>query len=104
MIAWMTVGSTWPTLSVPGICSSGTIFHARNIAVVVANEPMPSVSKKLVTNPIPVCSGVGMHRLVTAMLATRALAPRHRVPGDGVEHCDDDQRDDQGEFEVHKLG
>ena len=52
MIAWVTVGTTWPTLSVPGINSSGTIFQARNIAVVGANEPMPSVSKKFVTAPM----------------------------------------------------
>ena len=52
MMAWITVGRTCPTLSVPGICSSGTNFQARNIAVVVANDPMPSVSKKLVMKPI----------------------------------------------------
>ena len=48
----MIVGRVWPTLSVPGIFSSGTTFHALNIAVDVAYEPMPSVSKKLVTKPM----------------------------------------------------
>ena len=42
----------WPTLSVPGISSSGTRRIARKIAVVVANDPMPSVSKNTVTKPV----------------------------------------------------
>src|SRR5262249_53668437 len=46
------VGGVCPTFSVPGIRSSGTIFQNLYIAVVGANEPMPRVSKKLVTNPI----------------------------------------------------
>ncbi len=51
MRAWASVGSVCPTFSVPGIFSSGTIRHRRNADVVGANEPIPSVSKKLVTNP-----------------------------------------------------
>ncbi len=51
MNAWAIVGIVCPTFSVPGIRRSGTILRRRNIAVVVANEPMPSVSKKLVTAP-----------------------------------------------------
>ena len=47
------VGSVWPTLSVPGISRSGTILKNLKTAVVGANEPMPSVSKKLVTKPVP---------------------------------------------------
>src|SRR5882672_5464828 len=39
-------------LSVPGICSSGMRCRNLKIAVVVAKEPMPRVSKKLVTNPV----------------------------------------------------
>ena len=58
--ACTTVGKTWPVLSVPGICWSGTSFQNLNALVVVAYEPMPSVSKKLVTNPIASCSGVGI--------------------------------------------
>lgn len=40
--------------------SSRTCFKSLYIEVVVANEPMPSVSKKLVTNPIPTSGGVGL--------------------------------------------
>ena len=47
-----TVGSVWPTFSVPGIVSSGTTRRNLNAAVVGANEPMPRVSKKFVTKPI----------------------------------------------------
>src|SRR6266702_2615467 len=50
--AWMTVGVAWPALSVPGICSSGGWRRSLKIAVVGAKDPMPSVSKKFVTNPI----------------------------------------------------
>jgi len=32
------------------------------MAVVVANDPIPSVSKKAVTKPMAVCSGVGATR------------------------------------------
>src|SRR5579871_621564 len=45
------VGAQWPTFNVPGIFSSGTIFQNLNTDVVGANDPMPSVSKKLVTKP-----------------------------------------------------
>ena len=58
-----TVGRAWPTLSVPGIRSSGTKRSSLNNEVVVANEPMPSVSKKFVTKPIampiPAATGSG---------------------------------------------
>ena len=63
MNACTTVGSVWPALSVPGITRSGTIRSARKSAVVVANDPIPSVSKKLVTAPTPTCAGVGQPRL-----------------------------------------
>src|SRR3970040_31222 len=52
MSACATVGSACPTFSVPGIFSSDTSFHKRNIVVVVAKDPMPSVSKKLVRRPM----------------------------------------------------
>jgi hypothetical protein len=57
--ACASTGSASPTMMVPGINSSGTRWKSRNAAVVVANEPMPSVSKKFVTNPISRSSGVG---------------------------------------------
>ncbi len=53
MKACAIVGSVWPTFSVPGIRRSGTILKNLKIAVVGANEPMPSVSKKFVTKPVP---------------------------------------------------
>jgi hypothetical protein len=51
MMACVIVGSAWPTFSVPGISSSG--IRLRNLiqAVVDANEPMPSVSKKFAMKP-----------------------------------------------------
>ena len=52
MNAWAIVGRACPTLSVPGIFSSGTRRLSLNMDVVGANEPMPSVSKKLVRKPI----------------------------------------------------
>jgi hypothetical protein len=58
MKACATVGSVCPTLSVPGITRSGTSFNQRKRAVVVANDPIPSVSKKFVTAPTPTCTGV----------------------------------------------
>ena len=45
------VGNVFPAFSVPGTIRSGTIRFRRNTAVVVANDPMPSVSKKLTTAP-----------------------------------------------------
>src|SRR5260370_25377740 len=51
---------------------SGTIPKNRNSDVVVANDPMPSVSKKLVTAPTPSESGVGGARSV----AGDGAAPR----------------------------
>ena len=56
------VGSVWPTLSVPGITRSSTELRNFQIEVVVANEPMPSVSKKLVTNPMSSSAIVGAAR------------------------------------------
>jgi hypothetical protein len=45
------VGSAGPTLSVPGINSSGTRRKSLKIAVVGANPPIPRVSKKSVAKP-----------------------------------------------------
>src|SRR3954463_8435249 len=38
---------------------SGTSFNHLKSAVVVANDPIPRVSKKLVTAPTPMCVGDG---------------------------------------------
>src|SRR4051812_42369372 len=54
------VGTVCPTFNVPGMFASS--FTARpnlNSDVVVANDPIPSVSKKSVTAPITSCAGVG---------------------------------------------
>ncbi len=53
------VGSAWPTFSVAGMNESGT--RRRNLiqAVVVAKEPMPRVSKKLVMKPRPTIGADG---------------------------------------------
>jgi len=42
----------WPALRVPGMSWSGTMRVNLKMDVVVAKEPMPSVSKKLVTKPV----------------------------------------------------
>ena len=52
MKAWKIVGMVWPALRVPGMSWSGTIRVNLKIEVVVAKEPMPRVSKKLVTKPV----------------------------------------------------
>jgi hypothetical protein len=59
MNACAIVGNVIPTLSVPGRTSSLTRFRSLYIEVVVANEPMPRVSKKVVTNQIAPSNGVG---------------------------------------------
>ena len=59
---------------------SGTIRRPRKSAVVVANEPMPSASKKLVPKPTPICSGVGKRASVAGLASGFPLlgAPRLR--------------------------
>ena len=54
---------------------SGTILKKRNIAVVVANEPMPSVSRKLVTAPTPIDSGVGTRASVAGDAGAARRSP-----------------------------
>ena len=73
MKAWVMVGMVWPMLSVPGIHSSFTSFHALNIAVVGAYEPMPRVSKKFVMKPMIRSRGPGKPS------ASFACAPRYHV-------------------------
>ena len=52
MSASAMAGSACPELSVPGMFSSGTRLKILKIAVVGAKQPMPRVSKKLVTKPV----------------------------------------------------
>ena len=49
----------WPTFSVPGMRASSTTRPSLYIDDVVANDPIPSVSKKSVTAPMTSCTGVG---------------------------------------------
>src|SRR5262245_32893014 len=85
--ACVSTHSASPTMMVPGINWSGTRRNSRNNVVVVANEPMPRVSKKFVTNPIARSSAVGVAlptggaaaRLIsiaTRTMSTRPLATR----------------------------
>src|SRR5262249_1031174 len=48
-----------PTVIVPGMIRSLTIFRSLYQAVVCAYEPIPNVSKKFVTKPIARCSALG---------------------------------------------
>ncbi len=79
-----TVGNAWPAFSVPGICSSGMRWRNLKIAVVVAKDPMPSVSKKLVTKPVTVSRNPGRSRPPGA---PRAIDP----PAPDKEECQYDQ-------------
>src|SRR5437764_344460 len=57
---------------------SGTILKNRNSAVVVANDPMPRVSKKLVTAPTGSESAVGAPTSVAGD-ADAARSPRTAI-------------------------
>ena len=58
-------GGVSPT-SIVGGMRSGTSLRNFSQAVVGANEPMPSVSKKLTIAPSPIASSVGRAPLATA--------------------------------------
>ena len=77
------VASVWPTFSVPGISLTGTMLRSLYAAVVVANEPMPSVSKNAVTKPIAVCRTVGMMKppriSVAAYTTSTTPSPMKRI-------------------------
>src|SRR5919197_3692164 len=82
MNAWTTVGSVWPELRVPGMMRSGTSFNHRKSAVVVANDPIPRVSKKFVTAPTPMCVAVGKRASAAGEVAagfSRRMARTARV-------------------------
>src|SRR5665213_3073593 len=64
MIASETVGMACPTLRVPGMSSSSTMRPSTSTAVVVANEPMPRVSKKFAAAPSPSSAGIEVRRVV----------------------------------------
>src|SRR5258707_9368750 len=74
MNACATVGSAYATFNVPGIHSSRTDLRNLNIEVVVAKFPIPSVSKKDITNPTaewkPVAGGSSAIRPAACALRT----------------------------------
>src|SRR4051794_20805392 len=100
MNACAIVDSAWPTLSVPGISLTGTMLRSLKIAVLVANDPMPSVSRNAVTKPTPTWNGVGTARpprttmttQTSSMIARPAnrnvLASMHQVVGIGLRQID----------------
>ncbi len=73
------VGIMCPTFSVPGMFSSATACPSLYSDVVVANEPMPSVSKKFVTKPIAIWPGVGRARAPAAR-GWRAQIAMNAIP------------------------
>lgn len=62
-------GGVWPTSMVHGISRSATILRNLNHAIVGAKDPMPSVSKKLVTAPKRMASAFGRLRWRTTALS-----------------------------------
>ncbi len=79
MKAWAIVGIVCPTFRVPGMRRSGTILRRRKMAVVVANDPMPSVSKKLVTPPTASWPASGNRPSVAGESAALELARAARI-------------------------
>ena len=65
---------------------------------------MPSVSKKLVTNPMRQLQRRRHHRFVMTMFAGLPLLLRSRAPRDEVEQRDDDQGRDENQFGIHGSG
>src|SRR5689334_5759290 len=78
MNAWAIVASVCPAFSVPGISFTGTTLRSLNTAVVVANDPMPSVSSPAVKNPTISWSGVGVVQPPRTMVISHVARPRAR--------------------------
>src|SRR5215471_5143242 len=78
MKAWVIVASVCPAFSVPGISFTGTTLRSLNTAVVVAKDPMPSVSSPAVKNPTISCNGVGVDQPPRTMVITHVARPRTR--------------------------
>ena len=74
MMLWAVAPGVRPTRSVGGISRSGTMCRNLNQAVVGANEPMPSVSRKLTIAPSAIASGLGPTRFAIAAAETVAAA------------------------------
>ena len=77
--AWTIVGKVWPTLSVPGMIRSGTILRRRKMAVVVANDPIPNVSKKFVMAPRPIWKPSGKRASVAGDASLDLLGRTRRT-------------------------
>src|SRR3954451_15584663 len=101
MNACAIVGIVWPTFSVPGISFTGTRFRSLNIDVVVANDPIPRVSRNAVTKPISVCRGVGRSRPPRTIVTRYSTSTAARPPSSsalasnnklvGIGFCDVDR-------------
>src|SRR5215208_7673187 len=91
--------------------ATGTMFRSLYTAVVVANDPMPSVSKNAVTNPIASCNGAGVasppratvtpqtSRTIPRPTNSRPLTSIHQLVGIGFR-----QIDGCGPHLLHRLG
>src|SRR5262245_52912236 len=74
MNVWTIVARLCPMVIVPGMMRSFTIFRILYQAVVGAYDPMPSVSKKFVTNPPNSCSAFGNRVSVAGVRVPPAFA------------------------------
>ena len=75
--ACFTLGKVCPTSIVQGMSRSGTRLRSLSHAMVGANDPIPSVSKKLVTAPRTITSTRGHAARATAPCSSLAaqIAP-----------------------------
>ncbi len=69
-------GSVMPTFKVPGMSSSCTKPKNLRQKVVVANEPIPRVSKKFTTTPMPRSSSLGLCNFVRSLVSDRTQKTR----------------------------
>src|SRR5262249_31208692 len=84
MKACAIVGSVCPTFSVPGISFTGTRLRSLYTVVVVANEPMPSVSRNAVTKPMAAWKTVGFSSPPRTMVARYRMRTAPRPPSSSV--------------------
>src|SRR4051812_1007199 len=119
MNACAMVESVWPTFSVPGISFTGTMLRSLKTGVVVANDPIPRVSRKAVTKPSAVCRAVGRSRPPRTSVtryststppsppSRSVLASMHELVGEGCGQVDRRAADflhRGGEQHAHFLG
>src|SRR3954466_13201759 len=87
-------GGVRPQNMVCGISRSGTMRRNLNQAVVGANEPMPSVSRKFTTAPRARASAPGATRLARGARAGGGRAGE-REPEEKNRHGENDEERDQ---------